>query len=85
VIRLCTNDPQVVNFWSNVDKELELNIDVIDDMEGEAKEIQQVNSWLTYGEQLHKFREFGSTSQEMDMFDEATLGKDQLRNVCALL
>lgn len=84
-MRLCTNEGPVVEFWNNIDKQLELNIDVIDDLEGEAKEIYKVNNWMTYGVQLQRFREFGSTSKEMDVIDESALGKEQMRSVCGVL
>ena len=39
VVRLCTDEDKMVNYWNNVDCEVELNMDVIDDHLGEAKEI----------------------------------------------
>jgi hypothetical protein len=42
VIRLCTNENAIVSYWNNVDKEIELNMDVIDDPMGEAKEIHRL-------------------------------------------
>jgi hypothetical protein len=41
VIRLCTNENAIVDYWNNVDREIELNMDVIDDPLGEAKEIHK--------------------------------------------
>jgi hypothetical protein len=41
VIRLCTDEDKMVNYWNNVDSEIELNMDVIDDPLGEAKEIHR--------------------------------------------
>ena len=34
VIRLCTNEVNIVNFWNNIDKQIELDMDVIDDLVG---------------------------------------------------
>jgi hypothetical protein len=42
VVRLCTNEGSIVDYWNNVDKEIELNMDVIDDPLGEAKEIHRL-------------------------------------------
>ena len=39
VVRLCTDEDKMVNYWNNVDSEVELNMDVIDDHLGEAREI----------------------------------------------
>ena len=39
VIRLCTDEDKMVDYWNSVDGEIELNMDVIDDPQGEAQEI----------------------------------------------
>ncbi len=76
VIRLCTDEEKIVNYWNNIDNDLELDMDVLDDLEAEAKEIEAVNRWLTYGEPLHQLREFGIPIKEIDLLDEATLTLD---------
>ena len=43
VIRLCTNDDKIGDYWDNVDKNLELRLDIIDDLVGEAKEVGAVH------------------------------------------
>ena len=42
-----------------MDSQLEVNMDVLDDFAAEGAEVQTANSWLTYGEPLHRLREFG--------------------------
>ena len=39
VIRLCTDDDNVVKFWNNIDGEVKLDMDVLDDPLGEAREV----------------------------------------------
>ena len=39
VIRLCTDEDKMVNYWNGIDNEIELNMDVIDDPLGESEEI----------------------------------------------
>jgi len=85
VIRLCTDEDRIVDYWNNIDSQLELDMDVLDDLEGEAEEIKQNNSWLIYTEALHRMREFGVTIKEMDLLDESSLSLDQIRFFCAML
>ena len=54
ILRLCTSEKQVVEYWNNIDQQLELDIDVLDDQYGDAAEVNTHNPWLTYGEPLHR-------------------------------
>jgi Mg-chelatase subunit ChlD len=85
VIRLCTDDSNVVNYWNNIDRDLELEIDILDDISGEAREIHSANSWITYGEPLHRLREWGVSLKELDLIDESKLNTEQMKVVCAML
>lgn len=85
VIRLCTHDKKVVDYWNNIDKILHLEMDVLDDFSGEAKEVHAHNPWLTYGEPLHRMREFGVHIKELDLLDEKLLTAEQIHVVCNLM
>jgi len=85
VVRLCTDDPKIVEYWNTIDSSLELEMDVLDDFASEAEEIMQVNDWLCYGEPLHRFREFGSHIKELDVLDEAPLSADQMMNTVTMI
>ena len=61
VLRLCTDESQVVQYWDEIDRVLELNIDVLDDLKSEAESVFKVNPWLFYGEPLQRLREVRRT------------------------
>jgi len=42
VIRLCTSEEDVVDFYNGLDEEVEFPLDVLDDLESEALEINKV-------------------------------------------
>jgi len=81
VIRLCTNDENIVNYWSKIDKNIEVDIDVLDDLFGEANEVYAKNNWFTYGEPIHRVREFGIPVRELDLLDERSLMGPQIRTI----
>jgi len=45
IIRLCTDDAGVADFYDDVEKDLELPLDVLDDLVGEAREIAK-RQWV---------------------------------------
>mmetsp|Transcript_9833 Transcript_9833/g.14809 ORF Transcript_9833/g.14809 Transcript_9833/m.14809 type:complete len:242 (+) Transcript_9833:460-1185(+) len=85
VIKLCTDDVQVVNYWNNIDNELELEMDVLDDFVGEAREVYTHNPWLTYGLPLHQLREWGVQLEEMGLIDKKKLPPDDMRRLLIVL
>jgi len=85
VIRLCTNEKKVVDYWNEVDKNLELKMEVLEDLFEETNEVFEHNPWLTYCEPLHRLREFGVALGEIDMLDEAPLSLEQIRLVCSII
>ena len=85
VVKLCTDDDKIVQYWNEIDNQLELEIDVLDDLCSEAAEIHGKNPWLTYGEPLHRLREFGLPIKEIDLLDEQALSSEQMRVVVAAI
>jgi hypothetical protein len=64
---------------------LEKHQDNIDEIVVEANSIYRLNPWLTYGEPLHRVREFGVRPQELDLIDEVRLSADQILRVIVYL
>ena len=85
VIRLCTTDREVLNFYRHLDKELERPVDVIGGFLTEAKEVARLNKWLNYAMPLHRAREMGLSSRLPDLLDERQLTKDEFREMVELL
>jgi hypothetical protein len=72
-VRLCTDEDSVQQFFDQVDKEVELSLDILDDLRGEARNIFAHNPWLTYSPTLHMVREAGTLSKLLDWIDERPL------------
>merc|ERR1711871_1338802 len=85
VIRLCTDEDKIVKYYNDIDGKLELEMDVLDDLEGEAKEVCSHNPWLAYGQPLHRAREFGIHNRLFDILDERAFSSIEFKEFCELL
>lgn len=86
VIRLCTDEDAIVQFYNKIDDELELPLDILDDFASEAKEISDNgNGWFTYTPVLHRIREAGTLCKLLDALDETRFTPRDARKMVELL
>ena len=86
VIRLATDDDSVVSYYNRIDEELELPLDILDDLKGEAQELHACgNGWFAYTPILHRIREGGSLQKIFDLLDERALGVAEISVLLELL
>mmetsp|Transcript_114806 Transcript_114806/g.161245 ORF Transcript_114806/g.161245 Transcript_114806/m.161245 type:complete len:382 (+) Transcript_114806:30-1175(+) len=85
VIRLCTDDESVVKYWNNIEEDLELEMDVLDDVDSEAREVNDHAPWFTYGKAMHRLREWGAVNKILDVIDERPLVAHELVQLVRLI
>lgn len=89
VVRLCTNDDSVLEYYQKLDDQMELSLEVLDDYFDEAKEVHAHNPWLTYSLPLHRCREMGmsyhSLHRWLDWVDERTMSRTEIYEVIQIL
>lgn len=85
VVRLCTNEKSVVDYWNKLDELVDLQLEVLDDHLNEAKEVARHNKWINYGLPLHRCREMGIYDRVVDLIDERPLTPKEVREFCLIL
>lgn len=85
VVRLCTSQKRVVNYWNSLDAQVNLQLEVLDDHLSEAKEIARHNKWLNYALPLHRCREMGCQHRVLDLLDERKLTPLEVREFCVVV
>ena len=85
VIRLCTDDSNVVKFYNFLNQKLELSLEILDDFSQEAKEVYTHNPWLNYALPLHRCREMGCYHPLFVSLDDRRIEIDELREFFIIL
>ena len=84
-VRACTDESATIEYWHEVNAKVDINFLVLDDIECEATQIDEMNSWMTYGESLHRAREFGVVLPSMDNIDYCQLSIDDIKTIVQML
>jgi hypothetical protein len=71
----------LLKFYNNLDKQLEADIEVLDDFTQEAKEVSTKNDWLNYALPIHRCREMGYHSRLLDLLDEKPLSPERAARI----
>lgn len=85
VLRLCTDERKVVDYFNSLDCVPEPCFDVIEDWRQEALQVRKHNPWLNYRYQLHLLRTIGCPIKEFDLLDEAPLTEREMRRFVSML
>jgi len=86
VIRLATDEDSAIQYYNAIDEELELPLDILDDLRGEAEELKACgNGWLTYTPLIHKIREGCTAEKLFDILDERPLKLPEVARFLELL
>lgn len=85
VIRLCTDDDEIVSFYNGLDAQLERPLEVLINFNGESAEVYGHNKWLNYALPMHRCREMGYYDRVFDLMDERKLTVGEIREMCTLL
>mmetsp|Transcript_975 Transcript_975/g.2762 ORF Transcript_975/g.2762 Transcript_975/m.2762 type:complete len:489 (-) Transcript_975:159-1625(-) len=73
IIRLCTDEAKVVEFYNVLDRDVEMPLDILDNFHSEAMEVKRHNPWVVYTPVLHTIREAGTFTLVWDYIDERKL------------
>ena len=85
VIRLCTSEEEVVEFYNSLVSLHNLPIDVLQDFVSEAKKVRHINKWLNYGIGLHRCRQLGFRDHYFDLLTQRQLTVEELKYFCSHL
>ena len=87
LIRMCTEEIEVCDYWENINASLDLDIRILNDVIIEAQKCTELNPWLTYGEPLHHAREFGMAVNvpTLDVLKDRPLTKGEIKTLAKIL
>ena len=87
LIRMCTEEIEVCDYWENINASLDLDIRILNDVMVEAQRCMESNPWLTYGAPIHHAREFGMMLNvpALDVLKDRSLTKGEIKTLAKIL
>jgi hypothetical protein len=85
IIRMCTDENNIIEYWQNINAQLDLDIDVLGQVKTEALVVAENNNWLNYAEPLHRLREFGVVVPAINNLDLRQLSKVEIKILSQIL
>ena len=87
IISIYATEQEVSDYWHNVVASVKhvVDITVLNNVKEQATKIDEVNAWMTYGEPLHRLREFGVMIPAIDALEERPLSKSEIKSVAEIL
>jgi hypothetical protein len=72
-IRLCTNNPQIINFWQSMNEYFGYKLNILDNINVKKNKILSYNPWFLYTEQMQRVFECGNLINLFHSLDKKTL------------
>ena len=85
IIRVCTLEQTVIDYWQNINAQLDIDIHVLQNINTEASECHDNNPWLSYTDTLQYAREFGLGVPEINALTERQLTRREIHTLAKLL
>ena len=85
IIRVSSDESAIIEYWNEISTRVDIDILILDDLECEGTQIEENNSWMTYGEPLHRAREFGAILPKMNNIDYCQLSLEDIKTVVQML
>lgn len=85
IVRVATDDNVVIEYWNDVNTAIDINVLMLEELEHEGAQIEEMNSWLTYGPALQRAREYGVVLPFLDNADYCQLREEDIRSTVQML
>jgi hypothetical protein len=85
IVRVCTHEQEVIDYWQNINAQLDMEVHVLQDVTTEAIAVHENNPWLAYNDTLQRVREYGILLPEIDSLAGRQLTKDEIRSLAMML